>query len=82
MECDIKYAGYVARQQVEVDRNRRLAGRKIPENFDYANLVSLRTEAKQKLMRVRPLTVDQAGRIAGITPADLALILARLEGKS
>ncbi len=79
LEYDIKYAGYVARQQVEVDRNRRLAGKRIPDNFDYARLVSLRTEAKQKLMRVRPTTIDQAGRISGITPADLALVIAHLD---
>jgi tRNA uridine 5-carboxymethylaminomethyl modification enzyme len=79
LEYDIKYSGYVARQQTQVERQSRMAGRKIPTHFDYNQIESLRCEAKQKLSRVRPLNLDQAGRISGITPADLALLLLHLE---
>lgn len=80
---DIKYAGYVDRQQDEVDRRKRLSTKKIPAQFDYLTIKPLRTEAKQKLTQIRPLTLDQAQRISGITPADIALVLAHLrDGKS
>lgn len=76
---DIKYAGYVSRQQMEVDKQLRHAEKRIPAAFDYHGIGSLRTEAKEKLTRIRPLSLDQARRISGITPADIALVMARLE---
>ncbi|MCA9270209.1 MAG: tRNA uridine-5-carboxymethylaminomethyl(34) synthesis enzyme MnmG [Planctomycetales bacterium] len=79
---DVKYAGYVARQQVEVDRQRRLADKRIPDNFDYAQLAQLRHEAREKLTRIRPMSLDQASRISGITPADIALLMIHMEGRS
>lgn len=75
---DVKYAGYIDRQLGEVDRQKRLAGKSIPAGFDYAAIGPLRNEAKQKLSEIRPLTLDQAQRISGITPADIALVLAHL----
>ena len=78
---DIKYAGYVMRQQEQVARQKRLAGRRIPENFDYSAISHLRIEARQKLARIQPVNLAQASRISGVTPADLALLLAHLEGK-
>jgi tRNA uridine 5-carboxymethylaminomethyl modification enzyme len=77
--CDLKYAGYVARQQVEIDRQARLAEKRIPPGFDYARLSQLRAEAREKLSRVRPRDLSQAGRISGITPADLALVMVHLD---
>lgn len=76
---DVKYEGYVARQELQVERQRRLADKRIPGSFEYERISGLRTEAKQKLTRVRPASLDQASRISGITPADLALVLAHLE---
>ncbi|MCH8923004.1 MAG: tRNA uridine-5-carboxymethylaminomethyl(34) synthesis enzyme MnmG [Planctomycetes bacterium] len=76
---DVKYEGYVARQAVEVERQQRLADKRIPDGFDYASLGQLRTEAREKLMRIRPVSLAQAARISGITPADVALLLAYLE---
>ncbi len=76
---DIKYAGYVSRQQMEVDKQLRHAEKRIPAAFDYHRIGSLRTEAKEKLTKIRPLSLDQARRISGITPADIALVLAHLE---
>lgn len=79
VEYDAKYSGYVARQQVQVERQQRMADKRIPSNFDYDTIISLRAEAKQKLGRIRPASLDQASRISGITPADIALVLAYIE---
>ncbi len=78
---DVKYAGYVARQRVEIDRQQRLAERRIPEAFDFASIGHLRAEAREKLSRVRPESLAQASRISGITPADVALLMIHLDGK-
>jgi len=76
---DLKYAGYIDRQEVHVAKQRRLAGKRIPESFDYSSISHLRAEAREKLLRVRPTSLAQAQRISGITPADVALIMAYLE---
>ncbi len=78
VEHDVKYAGYVQRQQADVDRAERLTTKRIPATFDYQSIGSLRTEAKEKLSRIRPLDFGQAKRISGITPADLALVMAHV----
>jgi tRNA uridine 5-carboxymethylaminomethyl modification enzyme len=78
---DLKYAGYVSRQEQQVARQRRLAEKRIPEQFDYLAIRHLRHEAREKLARVRPVTLAQASRISGITPADVALVMAHLEGR-
>jgi tRNA uridine 5-carboxymethylaminomethyl modification enzyme len=78
---DAKYSGYLARQQVEIERGRRLAEKQIPGNFDYAKMTHLRAEAREKLARVRPVNLAQAGRISGITPADLAVLMIHLESR-
>ena len=79
---DVKYSGYIARQQMEIDRQSRLAEKQIPDNFDYDSIGHLRTEARQKLSTIRPATVAQASRISGITPADMALVTAYLQNRS
>ncbi len=75
---DVKYSGYIARQQLEIDRQQRLQDKKIPDDFDYDGIGHLRTEARQKLGKIRPVSIAQASRISGITPADMALVLAHL----
>jgi len=80
VEIDVKYAGYLARQETEVARVRRLQEKRIPAQFDYAGLPQLRTEAREKLAKVRPTSLAQASRISGITPADVALLLVHLGG--
>jgi tRNA uridine 5-carboxymethylaminomethyl modification enzyme len=77
---DAKYEGYLARQQIDIDRQQRLAARKIPESLDFAKVVHLRAEAREKFERIRPVDLAQAGRISGITPADLAVLVVYLEG--
>ncbi|HTM56773.1 MAG TPA: tRNA uridine-5-carboxymethylaminomethyl(34) synthesis enzyme MnmG [Pirellulales bacterium] len=71
---DVKYAGYVARQEVEIERQKRLADKRIPAGFDFAAISHLRAEAREKLGRIRPASLAQASRISGITPADMALL--------
>ncbi len=79
IEIEGKYAGYIRRQVEEVERLRRLEAQRIPETFDYERVTGLRTEARQKLARFRPATVAAAGRIAGVTPADLSLLIVWLQ---
>jgi len=79
---DAKYAGYIARQEIDVARQRRLASRRIPDDFDFRSVTHLREEAREKLSRIQPLDLSQAGRISGITPADLAVLMVHLEGVS
>jgi tRNA uridine 5-carboxymethylaminomethyl modification enzyme len=78
---DLKYAGYVTRQEAEIDRQRRLATKRIPAAFDFNRIAHLRAEAREKLGRIRPVDLSQASRVAGITPADIALVMIHLEGK-
>jgi tRNA uridine 5-carboxymethylaminomethyl modification enzyme len=75
---EAKYAGYIEKQQAEVARFRRLENRRIPADLDYAALGGLRLEAREKLARVRPATVGQATRIAGVNPADVSVLLIHL----
>jgi tRNA uridine 5-carboxymethylaminomethyl modification enzyme len=77
---DTKYAGYIARQQVEIARQERLAARRIPAGLDYGHVPHLRAEAREKLTRVSPANLAQAARISGITPADLTVLMVYLEG--
>jgi tRNA uridine 5-carboxymethylaminomethyl modification enzyme len=77
---DTKYAPYIERQASEVARQHRLAKKGIPDDFDYLAIGPLRNEAKEKLSQLRPGTLAQAGRISGITPADLVLLRVHLEG--
>jgi tRNA uridine 5-carboxymethylaminomethyl modification enzyme len=76
---DVKYSGYVARQEQQIQRQRRLAEKRIPDYFDYSRVSHLRHEALEKLTQIRPVSLAQAGRISGITPADLALLLVHIE---
>ncbi len=78
--CDAKYAGYIDREEIDVARQRRLAERRIPADLDFAAVLHLRAEAREKLARIRPSNLAQAGRISGITPADLAVLMAHLQG--
>jgi tRNA uridine 5-carboxymethylaminomethyl modification enzyme len=80
VEIDVKYAGYLARQETEVARVRRLQEKRIPAQFDYSGLPQLRAEAREKLAKIRPTSLSQASRISGITPADVALLLVHLGG--
>ena len=79
---DVKYSGYVDRQQSMIDRRRRLAEKKIPDQFDYEAMTHLRREAKEKLTKFRPANIDQAQRISGITRADIDQVMLHLESRA
>jgi len=76
---EAKYAGYIDRQSAQVERFQRMENKRIPSSFDYTAVPQLRMEAKEKLSRVKPSSIGQAGRVSGITPADLAVLLFYLE---
>ncbi|NNJ09212.1 tRNA uridine-5-carboxymethylaminomethyl(34) synthesis enzyme MnmG [Chloroflexales bacterium ZM16-3] len=82
VEIEAKYGGYIHRQRREVDRLRKMDSRRIPPDIDYAELSGLRNEARQVLQRFRPATLGQAGRLAGITPADVTIVLFALERRA
>jgi tRNA uridine 5-carboxymethylaminomethyl modification enzyme len=79
VQIEAKYAGYIEKQRVEVARFRRLEDRRIPPNLEYDALTGLRTEAREKLSSVRPATVGQATRLAGVNPADISVLLVHLK---
>ena len=78
-EIDIKYSGYLQRQQQQIDQVRRQGKRKLPAGLDYANINTLSREAREKLADVRPLTLGQASQIPGVSQADLSSLLVWLE---
>jgi tRNA uridine 5-carboxymethylaminomethyl modification enzyme len=82
VEIQAKYAGYIDRQQAEIERTRRYDHWRLPEAFDYRNVVGLSNEVREKLSRQQPETLGQAGRIQGVTPAAISLLLVHLKKKS
>ncbi|MBR3243880.1 MAG: tRNA uridine-5-carboxymethylaminomethyl(34) synthesis enzyme MnmG [Parasporobacterium sp.] len=78
VNVEIKYEGYIERQQKQVDNFRRIEGRKLPEDLDYENISGLRLEAGQKLNLFKPHSIGQASRISGVTPADISVLLVYL----
>ena len=79
VNINIKYDGYITRQIKQVDSFKKLEKKRIPENFDYDDVPSLRIEARQKLKKYRPVSVGQASRISGVSPADVSVLLVYLE---
>ena len=75
VETDVKYAGYIKRELAEVERQKKLENKFIPEDMDYGKIKGLRLEAGQKLATFRPATVGQASRISGVSPADISVLL-------
>ncbi|MEG2720552.1 MAG: tRNA uridine-5-carboxymethylaminomethyl(34) synthesis enzyme MnmG, partial [Oscillospiraceae bacterium] len=75
VEIEIKYEGYIKRQQAQINEMRRLEVKVIPEAINYNNIDGLRLEAREKLSKVRPLNVGQASRISGVSPADISVLL-------
>ncbi len=79
VEIDIKYDGYIKRQLKQVEQFKKLEAKKLPEDLNYAEIKSLRTEAVQKLALCKPISVGQASRISGVSPADISVLLVYLE---
>lgn len=78
VEIETKYAGYIAKQRQHVEQVKRLEGMDIPVTFNYQSVVGLRTEARDRLMRVRPSTIGQAARLEGVNPPDVSILLVHL----
>ncbi|MEK3912066.1 tRNA uridine-5-carboxymethylaminomethyl(34) synthesis enzyme MnmG [Paenibacillus sp. FSL H7-0331] len=79
VEIQIKYAGYIDKQLIQVERLRKMEKKKIPDDINYEEVYGIATEAKQKLMKIRPLSIGQASRMSGVTPADISVLLVHLE---
>ena len=79
VEIQIKYAGYLARQEKQVEEFKKEEARLLPDDLDYAAIPGLRLEAREKLADIRPVSIGQAGRISGVSPADIAVLLIYLE---
>jgi len=81
-EIEIKYAGYIQRQQTQIDQVARSANRKLPPDLDYGAIETLSKESREKLAKLRPLTIGQASRMGGVNPADINALLVHLEVRS
>ena len=79
VNINIKYEGYITRQQKQVENFKKIESKKIPDELDYDDVPSLRIEARQKLKALRPLSIGQASRISGVSPADVSVLLVYLE---
>ncbi len=82
VEVELKYEGYIRRQEADIAEMRRLENRLLPPDTDYTALRGLRKEAAEKLSRVRPHSIGQAGRISGVSPADVAVLILWLQGRA
>ena len=81
VNIEIKYAGYIKRQKIQVEQYHRMEEKKIPADLDYEEVPSLRIEARQKLSRIRPSSIGQAARIQGVSPADITVLLVYMEAR-
>ena len=79
VEIQVKYAGYLARQEKQVEEFKKEESRLLPKDLDYSAIAGLRLEAREKLLKIRPMSIGQASRISGVSPADIAVLLIWLE---
>src|SRR5271170_594621 len=79
VEIAVKYAGYIDRQELEVQKFKKLEDKSIPDTFDFSTVPSLRLEARQKFAKIRPTTIGQAARISGVSPADISILMVWLK---
>ena len=78
VEVEIKYEGYISQSKIQIEREKQQEDMPIPVDFDFEQIKGLRIEAKQKLKEVKPTTIGQAGRISGVSPADITVLLINL----
>ncbi len=79
VEIQVKYEGYLMRQLEQIERFKRLENLKIPEDMDFQSIIGLSTEVKEKLSKMRPISIGQASRISGITPAAISVLIVNLK---
>lgn len=82
VEIEVKYKGYIERQQIQIEKFKKMEDYKIPRWLDYQNISELRKEARQKLFQIRPVSLAQASRISGVSPADISILMIYLAGKT
>ncbi|MCI0531606.1 MAG: tRNA uridine-5-carboxymethylaminomethyl(34) synthesis enzyme MnmG [candidate division Zixibacteria bacterium] len=80
LQIEVKYEGYISRQKQEIEKFKKLERISIPDSFDYDSVRGLKTEAQEKLKKFKPASIGQAGRISGVTPSDITVLLVRLKG--
>jgi len=78
VEIEIKYAGYIERQKLQIERFRKMESWRIPDDIDYFSIKDLRLEAREKLSAIRPISLGQASRISGVSPADISILMVYL----
>ena len=78
LEIEIKYDGYIRRQEEEIKRFEKFESMRIPENFDYVKINAVSNEGKEKLQRIRPSSIGQASRISGVTSSDVSVLMVHL----
>ncbi|TVL99828.1 MAG: tRNA uridine-5-carboxymethylaminomethyl(34) synthesis enzyme MnmG [Candidatus Brocadia sp. WS118] len=81
VEIEVKYKGYIERQHIQIEKFKKMEDYKIPFWVDYQNISELRKEARQKLLQIRPVSLAQASRISGVSPADISILMIHLAGK-
>ena len=81
-EATVKYEGYLAKSRAQIERAKKLEEKKLPPDIDYSKITGLRLEAREKLERIRPVTIGQAGRISGVNPADVTVLMVYLATKN
>ena len=79
VEIQIKYEGYISLENAQVEKFKKLENKKLPKDINYSDIKGLRLEARQKLDKVKPMSVGQASRISGVSPADISVLLIYLE---
>lgn len=80
VEIQTKYAGYIEKSNVQIDKQKKLEEKKIPEGIDYNDIKGLSSESREKLIKIRPISIGQASRISGVNPADISILMVYLEG--
>ena len=81
VEIEVKYKGYIDRQQIQIEKFKKMEDYKIPQGMDYSKIPELRKEARQKLSQICPISLGQASRISGVSPADISILMIYLAGK-
>src|SRR3989304_424927 len=81
VEIEVKYKGYIYRQQIQIEKFKKMEDYKIPQGIDYSKIPELRKEARQKLSQIRPVSLGQASRISGVSPADISILMIYVAGK-
>jgi len=81
VEIEVKYKGYIERQYTQIEKFKRMEDLRIPAWIDYSTIAEIRTEARQKLTQIRPISLGQASRISGVSPTDVSILMIYLAGK-